>query len=61
MRLVQIYMPQQVCAYAQTRLSLRCSHTQKMEVYEGSDQFQTSSLAVYVSIDAYQKRLRVCD
>ena len=27
-----------VCAYAQTRQSLRCSHTQSIHIGEGSDQ-----------------------
>ena len=35
-RISEQQMLRRVCAYAQTRLSLRCSHIQSMDVVEGS-------------------------
>ena len=42
-------MNAQASASAQTRLSLRCSYTQGMDVEEGSDKKQTANHDGYVS------------
>ena len=37
-RISELRRPRQAYAYAQTHKSLRCSHTENMDVAEGSDQ-----------------------
>ena len=48
--------------YAQTRQSFRCSHTQRMDIDQGSDQhLDLSSSASYISMGIYYMHLRICD
>ena len=42
-----------VCAYAQTGLSLRCLHTQSMDIYEGLRPTVTSCFVLYVCMGVY--------
>ena len=46
------------CASAQSRQSLRCSHTQRMEVDEGSDQNQTCSPSGLLRMRVWRLSLR---
>ena len=46
------------CASAQSRQGLLCSHTWSMEVDEGSDQNQTSSLTGWLRMSIWRMRLR---